>query len=99
MLATVTTAIAHAQIFQGHALAFWTAFMWITALCGSVLFVLLDEVDYPTTLARYIMFGVMLLALVVTGRLGLDVVYPTAIILSWRWIDIGLMWLNWHRCH
>jgi predicted membrane channel-forming protein YqfA (hemolysin III family) len=98
LFATVSTAVAHAQIFQGHALAFWTAFMWTTALAASVLFTLMDEVDVPTTLARYIMFGVMIFAVKMTGMFGLDVVYPTAIVLTWRWIDVGLMWLNWHRC-
>lgn len=99
MFATVSTAYAHAQIVQGDSLSLWTAFLWLTALVVSVLFTLMDEVDPPTTLARYILFGVMIAAVKVTGLFGLDVIYPTAVVLTWRWIDVGLMWLNWHRCH
>jgi hypothetical protein len=100
-VATISTGVVQMHLFRGESLSFWTGFLWILAVTLLAAPLMIDmEVDIPTALTRYAAFALMLAVLKVMQVFNVhDVALATAILLVWRWVDVGLMWLNWKRCH
>lgn len=98
-LATVSTALVHYHALQGTALTLTTALLWVVAVTLAVAPDMLGfEGDPPTTLMRYLAFGVLLVVLKALLMLEVhDTALATVLLLGWRWIDVALMWRNWHR--
>ena len=98
-LATASTALVHYHALQGATLTLITALLWVVAVTLAVAPDMLGfEVDHPTTLMRYMVFGVLLLVLKALLMLEVhDTALATVLLLGWRWVDVALMWRNWHR--
>lgn len=99
-IATITTAAAHFHYLHGQPLSVWTAFLWASAVIFMIVPTLLDvDAHAPTQLARYALFACMLVVLKVMHMFGLPMEpHAAVILLTWRWFDVALMWLNWSYC-